>query len=260
MGEVITRTFDADDGVTLAYHELGAGRPVVLLHGYLSNARDIWVPTGIATRLARDRRRVVMPDFRGHGESAKPHDPEAYPPDALVSDAFALISHLGLDDYDLGGYSLGGRIAARMLALRARPARALLGGTGLEPIVHAAGRGDQYRRILGALGTFEPGSVEAQIERYLASVDSDPVALLHVLDTSVDTPVEALERSDVPTLVFAGDTDNDRGSVEDLAAALPRSRLLRVPGDHVTTLTAPGLGDELARFLRGPGPPYLTGS
>ena len=226
---------------------------MLLLHGYLSKARETWVRTGIATRLARDGRRVVMPDFRGHGDSAKPHDPRAYPPDALVSDAFALISHLALGDYDLGGYSLGARIAARMLALGAQPARGLLGGTGLEPIVHAAGRGERYRQMLGALGTFAPGSVEAQLEAYLASVGADPVALLHVLDTFIDTPVDALARSSVPTLVFAGDADTDRGSVEDLAAALPRGRLLRVPGDHRTALMAPGLGDELAEFLRCPG-------
>jgi len=82
----------------------------------------------------------------------------------------ALIARLELRDYDLGGYSLGARIAARMLALGATPGRAFLGGTGLEPILHAAGRGDGYRRVLsrlalsaapdgGALlGTFEPGS------------------------------------------------------------------------------------------------------
>jgi pimeloyl-ACP methyl ester carboxylesterase len=233
---------------------------VLLLHGYLSTARETWVRTGIAARLADDGRRVVMPDLRGHGESGRPHDPGAYPPDALVSDAFALISDLDLGDYDLGGYSLGARIAARMLALGAQPARALLGGTGLEPIVHAAGRGERYRRLLGAPGTFAPGSGEAQLEAYLASIGADPVALLLVLDTFVDTPVEALARSDVPTLVFAGDADNDRGSVEDLAAALPRSRLLRVPGDHGTALMANGVGDALAQFLREPAPPYRTGS
>jgi pimeloyl-ACP methyl ester carboxylesterase len=37
-----------------------------------------------------------MPDLRAHGESAKPHDPAAYPPDILADDGFALIEHLGL--------------------------------------------------------------------------------------------------------------------------------------------------------------------
>lgn len=103
---LITRTFEAPDGVMLAYHELGTGRPVVLLHGYMSTGPEIWMRTGIATRLADADR----------------------PRDALTSDAEGLIAHLELGDYDLGGYSLGGRIVARMVALGAKPGRAVVGG------------------------------------------------------------------------------------------------------------------------------------
>jgi pimeloyl-ACP methyl ester carboxylesterase len=248
---VMTETFHAADGLTLAYHELGTGRPVVLLHGYTSTGAGNWVTTGIAARLAASERRVIMPDLRGHGDSARPHDAAAYPPDALTSDALALIEHLGLSDYDLGGYSLGGRIVARMLALGARPGRAVVAGTGLEPIIHAAGRGENYRRVFTNLGTFVPGSFEAQMEEYLASTGADPVALVNVLDTFVDTPLAAFAQIEVPTLVIAGDADVGRGSVPDLAAAIPGSRLRIVPGDHWTALTSPELTDELVRFLCG---------
>src|ERR1700749_2266277 len=62
------------------------------------------------------------------------------------------------------------------------------------------------------------------------SIDADPVALSHILDAVVDTPREALAKIDVPTLVIAGEDDTARGSVEDLAAVLPRGRARRVPG------------------------------
>jgi pimeloyl-ACP methyl ester carboxylesterase len=251
MTEPTTSFFHARDGLTLAYHEVGTGRAVVLLHGYTSTARDNWVRTGVAARLVADGRRVIMPDMRGHGDSAKPHDPAAYPPDALVSDATGLIVRLGLGEYDLAGYSLGARTAARMLALGARPGRAVLGGTGLEPILHASGRGDSYRRILSRLGTFAPGTPEAPMQEYLASINADPIALVHVLDTLMDTPREALQQVDVPTLVIAGEDDTARGSVEDLAAALSDARLCRVPGDHLTALLGGHLTDELATFLAG---------
>ena len=252
-GEWVTQTFQAADGVTLAYHEVGAGRPVVLLPGYMSAAREIWARTGIATRLADAGRRVIMPDLRGHGDSARSHDPDDYPRDALHSDAQELIAHLelGENEYDLAGYSLGGRIVARMLGLGAKPGRAVVGGTGLEPIVHAAGRGGNYRRILSNLGTFDPGSPDAQIEEYLASIDADPIALLLVLDTLADTPLEAFAAIDVPTLVIAGAEDVGRGSVPDLAAAIRGSRLREIPGDHVTALLSPEFSDELTRFLVG---------
>jgi pimeloyl-ACP methyl ester carboxylesterase len=248
MDALTRHTFDAADGVSLTYHQAGTGRPVVLLHGYMLPAVPTWVDTGIAERLTADGRRVIMPDLRGHGDSV-PGDGSAYPRDALTTDALSLITHLDLSDYDLGGYSLGARVVARALTLGATPRRGFIGGTGLEPIIHAAGRGDNYRRILGNLGTFEPGTVEAQFEGYVKQIGADPVALIRILDTFVDTPQDALARVEVPTLVIAGDQDTDRGSVEDLAAILPRGCLHRVPGDHFTALTSPDLKERVARFL-----------
>src|SRR3546814_11078338 len=71
-----------------------------------------------ATTRFRSGFRLILPDLRGHGESGKPHDPAAYPPDALTEDGLALVEQMGLTDYDLGGYSLGARTTARMLARR----------------------------------------------------------------------------------------------------------------------------------------------
>jgi pimeloyl-ACP methyl ester carboxylesterase len=245
---LVALTFPADDGTPLTYRELGAGRPVVLLHGYMSPGLTTWVDTGIAERLAECGNRVIVPDMRGHGDSV-PADGSAYPPDALTRDTLALVTHLGLTDYDLGGYSLGGRIVARALTRGAAPRRAFIGGTGLEPIVHAAGRGEGYRRILSGFGTFAPGTPEAQLEGHLRQIGADPAALIRVLDTFVDTPRDALAGVAVPTLVIAGDGDNDRGSVEDLAATLTHSTLRRVPGNHNTALFSPEFTDHLVRFL-----------
>jgi pimeloyl-ACP methyl ester carboxylesterase len=160
--------------------------------------------------------------------------------------------HLGA--YDLGGYSLGGRIVARAPTLGATPQRAFIGGTGLDPIVHAAGRGENYRRILTNLGTWQPGTPEPQFEGWVRQVGGNPVALIRVLDTFVDTAQEDLARVEVSTLVIAGDRDTDRGSVEDLAAILPNTELQRIPGDHFSALTSTELKDQLVRFL-GNEPP-----
>ncbi len=188
----------------LAYREMGEGRPLVLIHGYFSTAMVNWVRYGHAAKIAARGHRVIMPDLRGHGDSAKPHDAAAYPPDVLADDGLALIEQLGLTDYDLGGYSLGGRTVTRMLVRGATPGRAIVAGMGLEGIVQTGARGALFRRILTGLGTFERGSVEWMAEAFLKTVGGDPVALLHVLDTSVDTPVEALARIETPTLVLVG--------------------------------------------------------
>ena len=241
--------FQGRDGLELAYRELGHGRPLILIHGYFSTAKVNWLRYGHAEQLAAQGYRVIMPDLRAHGDSAKPHDASAYPPDVLADDGLALIEHLGLADYDLGGYSLGGRTTLRMLVRGARPARAILAGIGLEGILHTAGRGEYFRRVLTRLGSFERGTTEWMTEAFLNTVGGDPAALLHILDTFVDTPRDALAPIDIPTLVVAGDEDHDNGSTEELAAVLPAGRHATIPGNHMSAVTRPELGAAMADFL-----------
>lgn len=247
--------FKSRDGLPLVYREVGRGRPLVLIHGYFSTATVNWLRYGHAERIAARGYRVILPDLRAHGDSAKPHDAAAYPPDVLADDGFALVEHLGLDDYDLGGYSLGGRTALRMLVRGASPARAVLAGMGLEGILHTTGRGAYFRRVLTRAGTFEHGSAEWLTEAFLKRVGGDPVALLHILDTFVDTPREALARIDIPALVLTGEQDRDNGSAEALAAALPAGRHVAVPGNHMSAVARPELGAAIADFL-GDAPPH----
>ncbi len=56
------------NNVRLHYRDAGRGAPLLLLHG-LGSAGQIW--DGVTPELARSRR-VIAPDLRGHGASAKP--------------------------------------------------------------------------------------------------------------------------------------------------------------------------------------------
>jgi pimeloyl-ACP methyl ester carboxylesterase len=243
------RYFQAADGVQLAYREMGQGRPVVLIHGYFSTAVVNWLRYGHAAVLAALGHRVIMPDLRGHGDSAKPHEAAAYPPDVLADDGFALVQHLGLTDYDLGGYSLGGRTTVRMLVRGALPGRAIVSGMGLEGIVHSGGRSAFFRRILTQLGTFERGSADWMTEAFLKTTGGDPVALLHILATFVDTPIEEVARIRTPTLVLMGADDHDNGSAESLASTLPNGQYVSVPGNHMSAVTKSEMGAAIAEFL-----------
>jgi pimeloyl-ACP methyl ester carboxylesterase len=247
--ELPVHRFKGFDGVELAYREMGEGRPLVLIHGYFSTAMVNWVRYGHAAKIAARGYRVIMPDLRGHGDSAKPHDPAAYPRDALADDGFALIEHLRLTDYDLGGYSLGGRTTMRLLARGAKPRRAIVAGMGLDGIVNTAGRGAHFRRVLTNLGRFERGSPEWMAEAFLKTVNGDPVALLNVLETFVDTPREMVETIAMPVLVVAGVDDDDNGSAEALARLLPQGEHSVVPGNHMSAVTRPELGSTIADFL-----------
>ncbi len=241
--------FTASDRIELAWHELGEGRPVVLLHGLFSNAETNWLKFGHAAEIARRGFRVVMPDMRAHGDSGAPYDPVCYPPDILVRDGLELIAHLGLTDYDLGGYSLGGRTAARMVIAGARPRRLIVSGMGLRGMLNTGRRGEHFKKILTGLGTHERGSPEWLAEAFLKTTGADPKALLPLLDSFVNSDEEMLRSINMPTLVLSGAEDQDNGPAQALAELLPQGEYVEVPGNHMSAVTKPELGRALARFL-----------
>ncbi|QNQ11031.1 alpha/beta fold hydrolase [Sphingomonas alpina] len=241
--------FESFDGARIAWRETGEGRVVVLLHGFFSDAQTNWIRYGHAAAIAARGFRVIMPDLRAHGSSAKPHDAASYPPDVLARDGFALIEHLGLSDYDLGGYSLGARTVARMMAQGATPRRFILSGMGLEGLIHTAGRGGHFRNILTNLGSFRQGSPEWLAEAFLKTSKGDPIALLNILDTFVDTPIETIRAIARPALILSGEEDDDNGSAEALAQTLPDALYRTVPGGHMSAVVKPELGLAIAEFL-----------
>lgn len=249
MTDLPIHRFSSFDGTDIAWREMGEGRPVLLLHGYFSNADTNWIKYGHAAVIAARGFRVIMPDLRAHGDSAKPHDAAAYPPDALPCDGLALVAHLGLTNYDLGGYSLGGRTVVRMLALGATPRRAIISGMGYQGVTNTATRSGYFRNILTNLGSFDRGSPEWLAEGFLRTTGGDEKALVRVLDTFVDTSDAELAAIASSVLVLSGDGDNDNGSAETLAHALPDARYITVPGNHMSAVVKPDLGLAMADFL-----------
>jgi pimeloyl-ACP methyl ester carboxylesterase len=250
------RTFPGPDGGRLTYRELGTGRPVVLLHGFTATGAT-WFDAGPAHALAERGRRVIVPDLRGHGSSAAPDDPAAYPPDVLTDDLLTLVRHLGLDEetggYDLAGYSLGGRVVLRALVRGARPRRAVVAGQGLRAVTGPLDQRGLFRRTLDALlaGTPPPlDSPEGGTAAWIRRSGNDPRALRHVLDTPL--PITRSELAVVPTpvLVLVGaDDEHQAPTAPALADALLHGRHAEVPGDHVSALGTPQLHTAVLRFL-----------
>ena len=122
--------FATFDGIELHYEEEGAGPPVVLLHGLSSSIKGNWRDPGIWSALVDSGKRVIGLDARGHGRSAKPHDPSSYRDRAMVRDVGAFFDHLGLERTDLVGYSMGAATAIRFAVGEPRLRRLVLGGIG----------------------------------------------------------------------------------------------------------------------------------
>ena len=249
MSDVRTEFLAGHGGARLAVHRLGAGRPVVLLHGLFSSAQVNWIKYGHAARLAEAGFEAIMPDLRAHGQSDAPHDPAAYPEDVLVKDALALVAALGLTDYDLGGFSLGARTAVRAVLAGLAPRRLVLGGMGLEGLGDWAGRSAFFVNAIDRFDQIQRGDPDYFAQQFMKTTKVDRVAARLLLGSVDDTAREALSAIAMPTLVVCGAEDQDNGSAPALAEALPDGRYVEVPGTHMSSVTQRQLGEAIERFL-----------
>jgi pimeloyl-ACP methyl ester carboxylesterase len=239
----------ASDGVKLAYHEVGEGRPVILLHGLFSDANMNWIRFGHAARIAEEGFRVIMPDLRAHGESDKPHGEQFYPKGILARDLRELVAHLGLNEFDLGGFSLGARTAVEAVGEGMRPRRAILGGAGLEGLRNWKRRKTFFLEAIAMFDSAQRGDPHWLSIQFMKSQKIDRVAAAQLLESFEDAFMSWLEVFTMPTLVVCGDKDDDNGSAEELANVLPNARFEEVPGTHMSSVTKPELGEAIVEFL-----------
>ncbi len=249
MTALTVHRWTASDGVGLAYHELGTGRPVVLLHGLFSDAIMNWVKFGHAAKLAAAGRRVIMPDLRAHGASDKPHDPAAYPSGVLARDLRELLAHLAITDFDLGGFSLGARTTVQAVGEGLRPGSSILGGMGVEGLANWARRRTFFLDTIAQFDTAPRGDPHWLAIQFMKSQKVDREAARLLLESFEDVFMNWLGAFTMPTLVVCGAQDEDNGSAPDLAARLPSAIYREVPGTHMTSVTEGALGDTLAAFL-----------
>ena len=101
-------------GVGIEYEVVGAGRPVVLLHGFPDSGR-LWryqVPV-----LARAGFQVIVPDLRGYGRSGKPGPVDAYSVPLLAGDVLAILGELEIGQAHVVGHDWGAALAWGLAAL-----------------------------------------------------------------------------------------------------------------------------------------------
>jgi pimeloyl-ACP methyl ester carboxylesterase len=238
------------DGAQLAVHRLGAGRPVVLLHGLFSSADMNWIRFGHAEKLAAAGFEAIMPDLRAHGESAAPHDPAAYPPDVLVRDLTAVTDALIEGEFDLAGFSLGARTAASGVIAGLRPRRLVLAGVGLESLSNWPQRAAFFVDAIDRFDDIRMGDPAYFTVQFMKTMKIDREAARLLLTQGVDDPPPgSLATITMPTLVVSGEQDRDNGSPEALVEALPNARYETVPGSHMSSVTEAALGEAIVRFL-----------
>jgi pimeloyl-ACP methyl ester carboxylesterase len=249
MAEAEVAFWTASDNIELAYHEVGQGRPVILLHGLFSDARMNWIKFGAADCIAAEGFRVIMPDLRAHGLSGKPHGEQYYPKGILARDLKELVAHLALDDFDLGGFSLGSRTTVEAVGEGVKPRRAMLGGAGLEGLENWKRRKNFFVDAIDMFDTVQRGDPHWLSIQFMKSQKVDRVAAARLLESFEDAFMHWLQAFTMPTLVVCGSEDDDNGSGQELAAALPDAAFREVPGTHMSSITKPEFGRAIAEFF-----------
>ncbi|SOD93250.1 alpha/beta fold hydrolase [Spirosoma fluviale] len=237
--------FTSFDGTKIHYDILGTGKPVVLLHGFISTSES-WKRAEVRQALADAGFKVVMLDLRGNGLSDKPHTAEAYRDNAELKDVIALMQHLGLKNYDVVGYSRGAILAAKLLTMDKQVHKAVMGGISVD-----FSDPNWYRRKNFHEALIKPGShpeLQAAVD-YAKKSGADTVALARMQEFQPVTSRAELGKINVPVLVVNGDKDTDNGDPQTLVDAIPGSRLVMVPGDHGGAMRTPEFAKAVVAFL-----------
>lgn len=266
------------NGYRFAYTDRGSGRPVLLVHGALTDYR-FWDP--VAASLA-DSFRVITLSRRYHYPNPwRPDDPPSGF-ETTAADLAAVIRALQLEQPVVVGHSWAS-LAVLLLALR-EPGR--LGAIVLvnpvadsfipEPAQRQAvstGRAAGYR---DALASFDPQAPLPALARLLPAwfgpgarlENLEPgarerlIANAHTLPSAAAAepriPPEALERLGLPVLLLGGETApaEEVETVRGLLAALPTARRELVPGGgRILPRSHPGAVVSAIRVFMQPAAP-----
>jgi pimeloyl-ACP methyl ester carboxylesterase len=240
------------DGVEIAFLDEGEGEPIVLVHGFASNAAVNWVYPNWVSTLTKAGRRVLALDNRGHGASTKLYQPAAYRTGLMAEDVRALLDHLDLPTADVMGYSMGARITAFLtLAHPARVRSAIFGGLGIH-LVEGAGLPSA---IAGAMEAPTLADVHDAFGRMFRAFAEQTKSDLKALAACIRGSRQTLTREQVatisrPVLVAVGSKDFVAGSPHELAALIPGARALEIPGrDHMLAVGDKVFKEGVLKFL-----------
>lgn len=264
--------------VNLFYQDIGAGRPVVFIHGWPLNSQ-MWQYQ--FAELPKYDIRCIAYDRRGFGKSDKPFD--GYDYDTLADDLKAILDGLDLDDVVLVGFSMGGGEVVRYFSKHggARVSKVVLIGsvtpfllqTDDNPEGVSQDQLDQmveeiYRDHAGFIHNFSKQFYNVSLMSHPASqgildwwfhmaIEASIKAMADCVYSFGETDFrDEMAAVNVPTLIIHGDEDNIvplEASAEEAADFIADSQLLIYEDEpHGLFFTAKDqLNTDLIEFITG---------
>ena len=203
------------DGTRIAYETYGDGRiKLILLHGW-GGSSSYW--RDLVSHLHLGGLQIIVPSYRGHGDSDKPAT--GYTLHEIAQDMLAVIDAAGAKQFVLVGFSMSGKFAQYIAATCADSVRGLIliapVPASTFPIPAEVGRAwceTQHNREAAFKTTLAPFT-KIPVKRELTELFLDdfakaaPVGLQETLNMCAASFVEQAKEIRVPTLVLAGSYD-----------------------------------------------------
>ena len=221
--------------LNLAYDDFGpadARKAIVLVHGFSSNKYENWKRMGWYDAIAGKGMRGLALDYRGHGESAKPHEPAQYDREAMARDVFALMDHAGIERAHLLGFSMGAHIALTAALIDGgRIDHLVVSGVGGK-IFEPARDPDAMAKAMEAASPDEISDPMLKSFRHFADEQKEDRLALAACSRGPRTPFtpDALMAIRRPTLVIAGMRDQLAGPPQGLAEAIAGAKAVTRAG------------------------------
>jgi 3-oxoadipate enol-lactonase len=257
------------DNIEMAYTDVGAGRPVVLIHGYPFN-RSLW---NEQIEVLSQNHRVIAPDLRGFGESEASDGTATM--NRMAQDVALLLNHLGIARATIAGLSMGGYVALAFYKQLSSRVRALILADTRAQADTAEAKQTRAQQAEKALSEGMAGIADAMLPKLLTpeTVSKHPDIVKRVRDMMLKTKPEGAaaalrgmaERDDltsllskisVPTLILVGAEDaiTPVADSEKMNQAIADSRLVVLENaGHVSNLErTEQFNDALLDFLKEP--------
>jgi pimeloyl-ACP methyl ester carboxylesterase len=237
--------FATHDGTRIHYEVEGLGKPLVLYHG-LTGSGERWRDTGYTAGLS-DTYRLILIDARGHGQSDKPLDQDAYGRRRQAADVIAVLDDLGIASTRFWGHSMGGDVALTLGRIHPERVRALVvtgyspfAAEGEEAAEMAAWAADLQSGIEGFVAVYERrhGALPDDARgRWLANDGAALAACVANMIAESDGGQAAdLPLIETPTMLLVGTDEPFVDQARQAASLLPHGTFVPLPGlDHVQT-------------------------
>jgi pimeloyl-ACP methyl ester carboxylesterase len=240
------------NGIAITYHDEGAGEPLLLIHAFPLNSA-MWVRqiAGLAPRC-----RVIAPDLRGFGETARGSGAASL--DQHADDLAGLLDHLSIARALVAGLSMGGYVSfALWRRHRARIAGLVLADTragadsdeGRQAREQSARLAEQQgpaaiadQMLPKLLAASAPTPLRDEVRQVIEANDRAGIAAAQRAMAARPDSTPLLAQIDVPTLVLVGAEDAliPPSEAQALHAGIAGSRLVEIPGaGHLSNLENP---------------------